>query len=110
MGLQVDQNRAITMASAPGPLIDANDLECRCGWDWRLMNNPQQRGWRCDALQALGETRPGLSTQSNTHVQQGLCQPESAPCPGLSRVGQTFGENAAMTGLIATEELVHLYV
>jgi hypothetical protein len=101
--LQIDQHSAIGLMFAQGEIIHAKHR----GRGERRGRRPAEQGIPayCQG-QLLAEVPPRLATQSEPHSNQGLGEPQRAPCPWGGYRGQAFGKDTARAVTIAATLLL----
>jgi hypothetical protein len=114
VALQVDQHRAVAMATAPGPVINGEDTRVRlwisAGNAGIPTNQPQQRVRAGQHGQTLGQPSADLAAQRQPDMTLHIAQPIGPPCRGASNIGQALGKGPARAGLIEAAETTRLQV
>ena len=93
--LQVAEDRAVVVALAEGPVIDAQDADARMLAPWRLANAAEQRIRARRHGQPRRQPRARLAAQGQADLGVGLMEPGSGPGPYSDEVGPALGEDAA---------------
>ncbi len=78
--LQVHEDRAVTMASTPSPVINPKHPRCHHGCRGRLMPDEAEQGVATYGhAEPLGQPRAGLAAQGCAEVALYIAQPRRAP-------------------------------
>jgi hypothetical protein len=106
--LQIHDQGAVALATAPGPVIDTDDARRRCRFN-RDSPDQAQQGVAADrhgeqARQAGAQLTPCAQCQRTLK----LGKPDGAPLPKRRRRGQAFGEDPARAAGVRAAEAADL--
>ena len=107
MRQEIDQDRAIAMASSPGPLVHPDSLESWRGGDRGCPHQTQEGGRTGGQPQARGEPGPRLPAERHADGPQDGGQPLGFAGIRSGEVRQALGKDAARTRHVAAHELPH---
>ncbi len=101
------QDGAIRVAFPQGEIVHTED----CGGRERRHRLPAEQAQQGvpahGHVPLMAEVHPSRPTQRHAEGHEALSEPQRAPCPGGGNGGQSFGEDAAVTGAIAAKPLAH---
>jgi hypothetical protein len=105
MRQEIDQDRAIAMASSPGPLVHPDSLGSWRGGDRGCPHQTQEGGRTGGQPQARGEPGPRLPAERDADGPQDCGQPMGFAGIRSGEVRQALGKDAARTSQMAAHEL-----
>ena len=101
--LQVHEDRAVTMASPPSPVINPKHPGCHHGCRGRLMPDEAEQGVATHGhAEPLGQPRAGLAAHGCAEMALYIAQPHRAPGVRSGDVGPALGEDLAGAGDVGT--------
>jgi hypothetical protein len=104
MAFKVDEDGPVCPTSAQGKVIDRKDTG---GTGSRNRKGPEtaKKGVSADWRAGVAEqARSGLTAEREGNLREPVGQTDGPPGVGLNHARETLGEDAALAGVIATEE------
>ncbi len=105
--LQVDEDRAVGVAFAQRPIVDAEHLRRGGVSLWLPAEEAQERVPADPQVPRVAEAYPGFPPQRDAERHQALGQAQGTARPGGRNGGQAFGEDAARAGAVAAAPFAH---
>jgi hypothetical protein len=106
--LKVNQDGAVAVAFAEGPVIDAEHPGSRLLRYRDTANEAQQGGWTGGHAQALNDPGPRLTSQRKGQNAEDRFKPRRSPSVRGNEVGQPFGEDPTRANWLTAEELADM--
>ena len=111
MAFQVNEDRAVTLPAAPGPVVDPEHARCRAGRRRRATTDEAEQGGAAHGrADPVGQARAGLAAEGQADVvlQAAQARRPLGMWPGSS--GQALGEDAVLAAGPSAAKPAHLHL
>ena len=111
MVFQVDEDRAVALAAAPGPVVDPEHARCRAGRRRRATTDEAEQGGAAHGrADPFSQARAGLAAerQADVVLQAAQAHRPLCICPGNS--GHAFSEDAMLAARSSAAQPAHLHL